>query len=109
MVRVREVGRPREKMLSKVVYVQVVAELLKGPKEEEEEELWMVVDAEAYIALLRSLVEKPLQAPLGKGLVARSCTIRHTPYKPVPLVVRRPVKNESHKVCSCSHEVDAAA
>ena len=71
--------------------------------------MWMVVDAEADMALLRRLASRPLQEALGMGLGSQMYAIWHgLEMKEVPLIIHL-VKQESHRAGVGDHEADGAA
>ena len=114
-VRVREVGKVTESVVERMVYgvashgeVQAVADVV-GEIGEEVREVWMVMDAEADMASLRRLANRPLHEALGTGLASQVYAIWHgLEMKKVPLVIHL-VKQESHRAGAGNHEADGAA
>ena len=76
---------------------------------EEVEEVWIVRDAEAYIATLRKMAEKPLHVAMATRLatqvswLCKALERRHT-----QLTIHM-IKQESHRYCLGNHVVDAMA
>ena len=101
-VRVKRVGQETESVVERMVYgaashgeVQAVADVV-GQIGEDVREVWMVLDAEADMASLRRLANKPMHEALGTGLASGVYTIWHgLEMKKVPLVIHL-VKQESH-------------
>ena len=88
--------------------VQAVADVV-GKIGEDVQEVWMVVDAEADMASLSRLANRPLHEALGTGLASQVYTIWHgLEMKKVPLVLHL-VKQESHRAGVGNHEADGAA
>ena len=78
-------------------------------KIEDVQEVWMAVDAEADMASLRRLANRPLHEALVTGLALQVYTILHgLEMKKVPLVIHL-VKQESHQARVGNHEADGAA
>ena len=76
---------------------------------EDVRKVWMVVDAEADMASLSRLANRPLHEALGTGLASQVHAIWHgLEMKKQPLVIHL-VKQESHRVGVGNHEADGAA
>ena len=114
-IQVKGVGQETESIVDKVVYgaashgeVETVADVV-GKLGEDVQEVWMVVDAEADMASLRRLANRPLHEALGTGLAPQVYTIWHgLEMRKVPLVIHL-VKQESHRAGVGNHEADGAA
>ena len=79
-IRVKGVGQEMESMVDKMVYepashgeVQTVSDVVQK-KEEEVQEVWMAVEAEADMASLRRLASRPLHEALGTRLASQVYT-----------------------------------
>ena len=114
-VRIMGVRQVTESVVEKMVYgaashgeVQAVADVFRELGEEVRE-VWTVVDAEADMASLRRLANKPLHEALGTGLASQVYAIWHgLEMKKVPLVIHL-VTQESHRAGVGNHEADGAA
>ena len=114
-MRVTGVGQETQSIVDKMVYgaashgeVKAVADVV-GKIREDVREVWMVVDAEADMASLRTLASRPLHEALGTGLASQVYAIWHgLEMKKVPLVMHL-VKQESHRAGVGNHEADGGA
>ena len=114
-VRVKGVGQVTESVVEKMVYgaashgeVQAVADVV-GEIGEDVREVWMGVDAEADMASLRRLANRPLHEALGTGLSSQMYAIWHGLEMKKVLLVIHLVKQESHRAGVGNHEADGAA
>ena len=114
-IQVKGVGQETESIVHNVVYgeashgeVQTVPDVV-GKLREDLKEVWMVVDAEADMASLRRLANRPKREALGTGPALRVYTIWHgLEMRKVPLVIHL-VKQESHGAGVGNDEPDGAA
>ena len=115
VVQVKGVGLTTEIIVDKVVYgaasygeVQKVADIV-GKLGEDVTQVWMVLDADADMASLRRLANRPLLEAVGTGLASQVYRIWHGPeIRRVPLVIHL-VNQESHGVGVGYQEADGAA